>query len=256
MLSFSDTKSNKPTLVLLHGYCENKSIWDSFIASLSEVSRVITIDLPGFGESDLLKETSIENFAGEINRLLTSLNIERSTVIGHSLGGYVSLAYAELFSDQINGLGLFHSTAFADSDEKKDGRNKTIEFIKRNGVAPFASSFVQTLFHPDNQAQMPDKVAKLTEMAANTNADTVIQTAIAMRDRKDRVSVLEKTQVPVLFIVGKNDQAVSLEASLRQCSIPSHSIVQFLENTGHMGMYERPEETIHSIKSFFTLCNP
>lgn len=255
MIAFNDTKGNGPVLVLIHGYCEDKSLWNGYINILSPQYRIITPDLPGFGESEILEKTSIENFADALNDLLVHLQINTCTIIGHSLGGYVALAFAESYSHKLNGFGLFHSTAFADTDDKKDSRNKTIDFIERKGVAPFSTAFVPPLFHISNRTRLENEIKVITDIATNTNQEAIIKTAIAMRDRNSRIHVLELTKLPVLFIIGKNDTAVPLEISLKQCAIPKNSIVQFLDNTGHMGMIEKQTETLNTIKAFLTICN-
>lgn len=255
MIAFDDTRVDGPAVVLIHGYCEDKSIWSAFTQALGQENRIIALDLPGFGASDLLEHTSIENFADVVKDLLDHLNIDKCTMIGHSLGGYVTLAFAEKYPNMLDGFGLFHSTALPDTDEKRASRNKTIDFIERKGVLPFASAFVAPLFHISNRPRLENEIQQITEIAAQTNQNAIIATAIAMRDRVSRIHVLEKTQVPVLFIIGKNDTAVPLNDSIMQSSIPKNSTVQYLEDTGHMGMIERQNETIKTIKAFITICN-
>lgn len=236
-------------LVLLHGFCEDLTLWSSFQEELSNYT-VLSIDLPGFGQSDVIKDVSIESMAKSVKLVMDQLEIQKCTMIGHSLGGYVVLAFSELFPENLNGIGLFHSTAFADSEEKKENRNKTFEFIEKHGVKNFANSFVGTLFYPENRSRFEKEIIQLSDVVKNTSKEAVLQTTIAMRDRESKVSVLEKLDVPVLFIVGKDDQAVPVEKSLQQCFIPKDSIVHFYDKTGHMGMFEKKKETTRAIKNF------
>ncbi|HSZ24648.1 MAG TPA: alpha/beta hydrolase [Cytophagaceae bacterium] len=252
MLEYTDSGYGFP-LVLIHGFCESKELWKYCEKELSIHFRVIAPDLPGFGESRLeQEEVSMEYFAEEIRMLLDSLKIEKCVMVGHSLGGYVALAFAEQYGNYLTGLGLFHSTAFADSAEKKESRNKTILFIQKYGVAMFAESFVPPLFSLRNRERVNQEIKELIQTASVTSASAVIETTKAMRDRRDRSEVLRKVNIPVLFVVGKLDGSVSLEKSLEQCHLPKHSIVHFLEGVGHMGMIENKLESSKILINFAT----
>jgi len=252
-LAYTDSGAGIP-LVLIHGFCESKSIWQEFESELFSHFRVISLDLPGFGESPQLPLTTIETFADAVNGLLLELSIKKCVLVGHSLGGYVSLAFGEKYPDKLLGLGLFHSTAFADPEEKKQNRNKTIEFLKVNGVPAFIEPFVPGLFYPKYRKNHATAIHKLIEIGLGTSALSIIATTEAMRDRIDRTSVLKSLDVPVLFIVGKNDNAVPLESSLLQISLAKTTHVLILDETAHMGMFERKKETLDFLKGFVEAC--
>jgi pimeloyl-ACP methyl ester carboxylesterase len=254
-LSYNDNGKGN-TLVLIHGFCESKELWKDFEIILSKKFRVITPDLPGFGGSPLRKTNiSIEYYADMIYDLLKELKINKCTIIGHSLGGYITLALAEKYPSILNGFGLFQSTAFADSEEKKEGRNKTINFLQKHGVKVFAHSFVAPLFHLVNRERLKNEIEFMTSIASSSSLEGVIEASMAMRDRKERTDVLKTTQVPVLFIAGKDDSVVPLEKTLEQCSLPKDCYTCFLSDTGHMGMFERKNETIKIIDGFLGLLN-
>jgi pimeloyl-ACP methyl ester carboxylesterase len=248
MLNFKITGEGE-VLVLIHGFCENLTLWSDLQKKLVGYT-ILSLDLPGFGGSEIIPKISINKMANEINLLLEKLDISKCTLIGHSLGGYVALDFAEHYPKKLNGIGLFHSTAFADSEEKKENRNKTFDFIEKHGVQNFANSFVGTLFYPGKRHKFEQKIDQLSDIVKNTTKETVLQTTIAMRDRDCKIHVLEQLNVPVLFIVGKEDQAVPMNKALEQCFIPKDSVVHFFENTGHMGMFEKEEETTKAIKNF------
>jgi len=250
MLSYRDEGKGTP-LVLVHGFCESKEVWKDFSATLSSKFRVITPDLPGFGESKLEDaNTSMEYYADKLHALLKRLDIQKCILVGHSLGGYVGLAFAEKYEHQLFGLGLFHSTAFEDTQEKKDNRDRTIKFVEKHGVEAFASTAVTPLFYPPKREELKKEIDLMIRIAAGSSKEGVIGAAQAMRDRKDRTDVLKKIKCPVLFVVGKEDQSVTLEKSLQQCYLPQHSVVHFLSDTSHMGMFERKNDTLNIVEGF------
>lgn len=254
-LSYSDTGQGE-VVVLIHGFCESRALWNDFENFLSKKYRVICPDLPGYGESRLdVTQVNMSYFAEELKTLLDTLSVETCTMVGHSLGGYVALAFAEKHPEQLKGIGLFHSTAFADTEEKKGNRNKTIQFIEENGVDTFATSFVPPLFDRATREKHGYEIDSLIKIARNTDPLAVIETSKAMRDRPDRTSVLERMQVPVMFIIGKEDGAVPFESSLQQISMPKESVVHIYEKCGHMGMIEKKEETMKAVYSFLEYCN-
>jgi len=192
LLSYRDEGNGTP-LVLVHGFCESKEVWKDFSAILSSKFRVITPDLPGFGESKLEDpNTSMDYYADKLHALLNHLNIHKCILVGHSLGGYIGLAFAEKYEHRLWGLGLFHSTAFEDTQEKKDNRDRTIKFVEKHGVEAFASTAVTPLFYPPKREELKKEIELMIRIAAGSSKEGVIAAAQAMRDRKDRTNVLKK----------------------------------------------------------------
>lgn len=254
MLEYNDSGNGFP-LVLIHGFCESRTIWKYGEKELATRYRIIVPDLPGFGESRLEDpEVSMEFFAEKLRELLDDLKIDQCVMVGHSLGGYVALAFAEKYEQRLKGFGLFHSTAFADTEEKKENRNKTIAFIEKHGVPLFAQSFVAPLFSLRNRDRLKTEIEELIQVASSSSEAGVLETTKAMRDRPDRTHVLKQSSLPVLFVAGKKDGSVPLEKSLEQCHLPKHSIVHFLAETGHMGMIESKAETIKILLNYMNYC--
>lgn len=253
MLNYKVTGQGS-VVVLLHGFCEDLSLWNHIHDYLSGYT-VVSVDLPGFGKSELLTEMTMNTMSDAVDELLQKLEIEKCVMIGHSLGGYVALDFAEKYATKLSGLGLFHSTVFEDSEEKKENRNKTFDFISKHGVANFANSFVGTLFYPENRGQFKSKIEELSEVVKNTSQEAVLQTTVAMRDRKSQEKTLKELKVPVLYLIGKEDQAVPLQKSLEQCYLPQNSVVHFYENVAHMGMFEERDKTNRAINNFISYCN-
>ncbi|WP_210466648.1 alpha/beta fold hydrolase [Rufibacter roseolus] len=239
-----------PALVFLHGFCESKDVWTDFTKPLVHQFRVIALDLPGHGESPGTQDFSMENQARQVQETLQALQVEKCLLIGHSMGGYVSLAIAELFPELLYGLCLFHSSALPDSEEKKENRNKTADFVQKHGLDKFMDSFVAPLFAESNRVSCQPSIEKMQAIGKATPLETVLGCLQAMRDRPDRTEVLKTTAAPVFFMAGKEDPAVPLEATLQQCHLPENSMTYFLGHVGHMGMFENTALTRQALLKF------
>ncbi len=238
-------------LVFLHGFCESKQVWEAFMEPLQQQFRTIALDLPGHGDNTLHSpDLSMEGMADDVKQQLDSLNVKRCILVGHSMGGYVSLAFAARYGSMLQGLCLFHSSALPDTDEKKENRNKSIGYIERHGVVNFINPFVEPLFYQTNRSRLKREIEMMKEIGRLTPKETVIGGLAAMRDRPDRIEVLQQARHPFLFIFGKDDPAVTLDAALQQCHLPDNSMVYFLAKTGHMGMFERTYETRKALEKF------
>jgi len=251
---YSDSGEGLP-VVLLHGFCETSDIWSGLQNQLSKNFRVITVDLPGFGGSPLLDyQFILEDVAKEIKSFLDSIKLNKYVLIGHSLGGYIALAFSKLFEDELLGLGLFHSNIFEDEMDKKESRTKLIEFIKANGVKTFIKTFIPSLFYKENINALKDIIYNLKKSAEQSNPESVIQYARAMRDRKGSEEMLKKFSKPVMFIIGEEDISMPLHKSLKQVKVPENSHFLRLAKTGHMGMLEKPIGTTQFIEGFLNFC--
>lgn len=250
MISFTKQGAGKP-IILLHGFCETKEMWNTFSVQLSESHSVYCLDLPGFGESLLSSsQLNLEEVAVTLHDWMEEQKIQKPIIIGHSLGGYVALAMAELMGSELGGIGLFHSTAFADDQEKKHTRNKTITFIKKHGVEKFIETFVPPLFAAQHQKRLDEEISTLIHYGKKTAKKTVIAYIDAMRDRKDRFEVWKTFGGAKLMIAGGLDPAVKIEASKEHEAFAT--AYHELEGVGHMGMYEEVDKCLEFINTFLT----
>jgi len=238
-------------LVFLHGFCESKAIWQEFMRPLQHKFRTIALDLPGFGENTTaISSYTMESMADYVCQQLDALGVRKCIMVGHSMGGYVAMAFAEQHASRLSGLCLFHSSALPDTEEKKENRNKTIDFVEKHGVATFINSFVEPLFYNGNRDKNRKDIEMLKEVGSQTPQASVTGGLAAMRDRPDRSAILQAATFPVLFIFGKDDGAVPLDKALAQCHLPDNSMVYFLGQTGHMGMFEKSYETRKALEKF------
>jgi pimeloyl-ACP methyl ester carboxylesterase len=247
-IAYIDEGEGKP-IVLLHGFCGGSGYWEHVIPALSTDYRVIAPDLPGHGQSSPLKgKSTIENIADQMKNLLDQLSLSEVTMFGHSLGGYITLAFAEKYGGQLNGYSLIHSTAFPDSEEAKKGRQANIEKVNQSGIYSLIDGLVPKLFSPENKDE--NYVGTAMEIGYSTSAEGAIDALHAMKDRPDRNRVLETSEVPVLLIAGEQDQIIPSEKtfSVSKANI-KHSLIK---DSGHMSMYENPLDLISEIQGYLS----
>lgn len=241
--------SGKPVL-LVHGFGEDGTVWRNQEGYLKNKFQLIVPDLPGSGRSELIDDMSMEGMAEVIHAIIHEENIEACPVIGHSMGGYIVLAFAEKYWNHLTGFGLFHSSAFADSEEKKATRQKGIDFINQHGGFEFLKTATPNLFAPITKAERPKLVDEQVASLHNFSGPALVSYYQAMIKRPDRTAVLQNTSLPVLFIMGKYDAAVPMEDGLKQCYLPGKSYIHILHNSGHMGMLEEKEESNRILEEF------
>jgi pimeloyl-ACP methyl ester carboxylesterase len=251
---FYTTQGEGFPLVFIHGFCEAATMWDDFVLPFFTNYQVITLDLPGFGQSEIQSAHTISNYAEAVKTVLDILNIEKCMLIGHSMGGYAALAFAELYPQYLKGLALFHSHPFEDSEEKKKNRKKTIQFIQKYGNAPFLGQMIPSLFTKHFAKANKNLVNKMIDDATAFPESGIIAGLEAMINRPNRAAVLENIDVPVLLIIGKVDEAVPYQSSLEMSCLAKVTDLQIMENIGHMGMFEAKEETQQMILNFLLRC--
>ena len=235
-------------IILIHGFCETHEIWNGFFEELSDFGRVIAIDLPGFGGSPLpAVPFSIDTVAEILLDWIKKNKINDPLLIGHSLGGYVALAMAASEPQYCKRLTLFHSSIYADTEEKKANRDKVIDFVIRNGIEPFIETFVPSLFYNKHH---PD-IERVKSICAKTPEKTLLEYTKAMRDRPSREDFFNAYSGKCLVIAGDMDEIIPLEVSKKMALTASKSIFLSLPATGHMGMIESRSLAITGIRENF-----
>jgi len=251
---FYQINGNGPALVLLHGFLESKAIWEDFTASLQRDFTVIAIDLPGHGESGSLAEIhTMQLMAGVVKEVLNAENIKQAVIAGYSMGGYVALQFAADNENLLKGLILFHSHANADTDEAKENRRRTINIVKQNRGG-FIRQFIPDLFDQRHVAEYSEPIQKLQDIAATMSSEAITAALSGMRDRENQLQYLLLSEIPVFFIIGKQDSRMPYNQLLAQAVIPSHSEILLLEDVGHMGFIEAPDKTLQALRHFILKC--
>ncbi|MEO7264218.1 MAG: alpha/beta hydrolase [Ferruginibacter sp.] len=238
-----------PFVFLVHGFAEDGTIWDNIASTLENNYTVIIPHLPGSGPSQLLPgKASIEDYANCLHEIFIRENIEKTVLLGHSMGGYISLAFAEKYPGKLSALGLFHSSAFADDDEKIASRRKAIGVMNEKGAMIFLKTAIPGLFY-DKEKSKTD-IETLIEKGKSFSAAALVQYYEAMINRPDRTTILKNLRIPVLLVLGKYDPAVPLEQGLKQTHMADTTYVHILKDSAHMGMLEEASFSTNILVKF------
>lgn len=239
MLNFERKGNGKETLVLLHGFMENCSIWKDMEPHLSENFSLLKIDLPGHGQSEIAAEVqTMALMAEEVKKVLDDQNLTQIHLLGHSMGGYTSLAFAEKHPEYLKSLTLFFSTYFPDDAEKKEQRIKSYRIIK-DAFAHYARAGVPNLFNPNERDTLEGKIETALEIALSTNNLGALASVKGMVERTDKKHVLENLDAKILVLAGKHDNAVKTEVMIK--NLPDRTnIKSYVLDCGHNGHWEKP----------------
>lgn len=239
MLNYEISGNGKEILVLLHGFMESNAIWKDLEPLLSKDFTLLKIDLPGHGKSDNMGEIhTMELMAEEVKKVLAQNNYTDIHLLGHSMGGYVALAFAEKYGAMLSSLTLFFSTYFADDAEKKESRRKSFKIIEAS-FRHYANAGIPNLFSPDEFDILEGKIEFAKEVAYTTKPSGALACVKGMIERPDRKEILENLDAKILVIAGKHDNAVNTEKTIQH--LPERSnIKSYILDCGHNGHLEKP----------------
>lgn len=251
-LSYSDQGSGIPVL-LVHGYLESARIWESFVPILSEKHRVICPDLPGHGLSGVWGNLhSMENLAEALIAILDLEQLDKVFLVGHSMGGYVTMAFADLFPERLYGYSLFHSTCFSDTVEKKQNREREISLVLCDKKNQIINVNIPKAFANDNVERLSEEVAKARSIALDCPDNGVVALLNGMKSRPDRSRVLQDPSIPLLLIGGERDNYIPSEVFEKLTRLAPHAMVSRLAESGHMGFVEEPGKAAAVISEFLS----
>ena len=247
-ISYSETGKGT-AIVLLHGFLENKGMWDFYISKFAKKNLVITIDLLGHGETECLSYVqTMEDNADAVHAVLSKLRIRKAVFVGHSMGGYVALAFSELYPDMIKGLVLLNSTARADSEERKTNRDRAIRAVKQSFIN-FVSLSIANLFSESNRERLSSEIESIKKEALKTPLQGIVASLEGMKIRKDREVLLYLTPYPKLIILGEKDPVLNYEETKEQIENTAVKLVTFPD--GHMSHIENQDELLSVLLAFF-----
>jgi pimeloyl-ACP methyl ester carboxylesterase len=245
-LAYYDQGKGEQTILLIHGFGEDHAIWKNQIEFLSSHYRVIAPNLPGVHCKPLVLHHSqapnIRMYVEVLHELMHHLHIEQYFIVGHSMGGYIGLSFADYYVNHIQGLLLFHSTTYEDNEAKKTSRMKVAEFIQEWGVSKYLETATPNLFGDAFKKTNPGVIQNVIESGSSISEEAMIQFVFAMRNRKAMTHLLKQHTIPVWMIVGEADLAVPIQDSLEQIKLLPSSNSLVLNNVGHMGMFEATDQ--------------
>ncbi|SFZ89717.1 Pimeloyl-ACP methyl ester carboxylesterase [Flaviramulus basaltis] len=236
------------SIVFLHGFLENSNMWLPFIPSLAKNNRVVCIDLLGHGKTGCLGYIhTMELMADAIEAVLKKLEIEKTFIIGHSMGGYVALAFADKNPEMLKGLCLMNSTAEADSFERKKNRDRAILAVKDNHKR-FIKMAISNLFRPKNRAVFSEEIKQLTKEALQTPLQGIVAALEGMKIRGNREALLKSNTYKCLMIISKKDPVLDYNSLIKQTRKAQVKVVEFAD--GHMSHVENENDLLQSIMHF------
>ena len=238
-----ERRGNGVPLVLLHGYPLDHHLWDEVAPLLEDTFDVIIPDLRGFGNSTMMAaHHSMDDYASDIANLLDRLNIQKAAIVGHSMGGYVALAFARLYPDHVSGLGLVSSQVLADPPERKEGRYKSAADVSANGIGSVVEAMT-TKFTTDENLQ-----AYARESMERQQPAAYIGALKAMAERPDSTSLLSSFKFPVVIVHGDTDALIPIDRAREvKAALPEAHLVE-ISGAGHMPMMEAKEKTAEALK--------
>jgi pimeloyl-ACP methyl ester carboxylesterase len=249
-IHFSDRGTGN-TIVLLHGYLESSEIWNGFEDKLVSEFRVISIDLPGHGLSSVYGDVhTMEYMANVVKELLDSLKIKKVFLTGHSLGGYVTLAFLDLFPAYLTGYCLFHSQPFFDPEEVIEKRKREIAIVKAGKKDLMYPDNVIRMFAPSNLDQFATALEKSKAIASKLPAGGIIAMLNGMMIRPSRLAFMEEGRVPLLWILGSMDNYIPCDFIQSKVTLPANAKVLLLKNSGHLGFIEEEQKSFDAITEF------
>jgi pimeloyl-ACP methyl ester carboxylesterase len=250
MIHFTD-QGKGAAILLIHGYLETSQVWDSFAQKLAGSFRVIAADLPGHGKSDLNSETqTMESIAVSIKELIERLGLKKVFMTGHSLGGYVTLAFVELFPEMLSGYCLFHSHPLADTPEALEKREREIVLVRAGKKDLMYPENVSRMFATENLARFPEELQRSKFIASSIPGESIIAVLRAMMARPSRLSVMEAGKIPCLWILGAMDNYINCELVQKNVSLPANAKLEVLQNAGHLGFIEEEERALKILSGF------
>jgi pimeloyl-ACP methyl ester carboxylesterase len=247
-VSYSDTGKGT-SIVLLHGFLENQSMWDKYITTFSKKNRIITIDLLGHGETECLGYVhTMEDNADAVHAVLAELRIRKVILVGHSMGGYVALAFAELYPEYVKGIALLNSTARADSEERRVNRDRAIRAVKQSFIN-FISLSIANLFSEGNRERLVNEIESVKNKALKTPLQGIVASLEGMKIRNDREVLLHLTTFPKLLVLGEKDPVLQHDETKQQVENTKVQLVVFPD--GHMSPIENEIELTAVLLKFF-----
>ena len=249
-IHYTDQGSGE-TVMLIHGYLETSEIWECFAGRLAENFRVLTVDIPGHGKSDICSPVlTMEFIAGVLKELLAGEGIMKAFLVGHSLGGYVTLAFAEIYCEMLSGYCLFHSHPLADTPETIEKRKQEINLVEAGRKDLVYPGAILKMFAAPGNERFREELKRSVQIASKIPGDSIIAVLTGMMERPSRLSVMERGIVPCLWILGAMDNYIDCNAIRTKVKLPASAEIVILKNSGHLGFIEEEDLSLEVLSEF------
>ena len=247
----SDSEKGEKCVVLLHGYLESLRVWDDFVGLLTDKVRVVAIDIPGHGRSSNIAPVhTMELMADVVAGVLDALQIDKVTLVGHSMGGYISLAFCAAYAERLEGLVLLSSSPNPDTEFKRENRRREIALVRAGKKDMLARVAPEAGFAEMNRDSLRRYINNLVEQVHITDDDGIVALLGGMIERKDQNEMLRNSRVRQLFIMGTHDGYIPVEAAQEFIAKNPQAKVAWLDKSGHMGFIEEPEACATALLEF------
>ncbi|MEE4115141.1 MAG: alpha/beta hydrolase [Marinilabiliaceae bacterium] len=239
------------TIVLIHGYLEASEVWGSFADRLAKYHRVIALDLPGNGKSSLYPQDHTMCFhSGAVKSVLDQEQADRVVMIGHSLGGYVTLSFVENYTERLDGYIMLHSHPYADTPEIIENRQREIRIVEAGKKDTIYPVNIPRMFADKNLEIFSEDVERLKIIASQHRAEGIISVLKGMIKRKSRADIMLNSRLPMLYVLGKMDNYIPYNDIMSRLLMPATGEIVSLENSGHMGFLEETDKLASIILKF------
>ena len=247
----SDSEKGEKCVVLLHGYLESLRVWDDFVGLLTDKVRVVAIDIPGHGRSSNIAPVhTMELMADVVAGVLDALQIDKVTLVGHSMGGYISLAFCAAYAERLEGLVLLSSSPNPDTELKRENRRREIALVRAGKKDMLARVAPEAGFAEMNRDSLRRYINNLVEQVHITDDEGIVALLGGMIERKDQNEMLRNSRVRQLFIMGTHDGYIPVEAAQEFIAKNPQAKVAWLDKSGHMGFIEEPEACASALLEF------
>ncbi|MDR0510806.1 MAG: alpha/beta hydrolase [Rikenellaceae bacterium] len=250
-LRVNDSGTGERVVVLLHGYLESLDVWNDFAPLLTPHFRVVALDLPGHGISEVRGEAhTMEFLADTVRAALDVLGVGRFLPTGHSMGGYVVAELLRKYPERLTGAVMLHSTPNADSDEKRVQRQREIELVAQGRKELLARTNPAKGFAEENRRRCARQIGELADQVCLTEDEGIVALLKGMMARRDNNGAFRQSSVPQLFIFGRGDEHIAAATAEQLAASHPQACTTWLDHSGHMGFVEEPEACARAIVDF------
>lgn len=245
-----DSKKGEKTILLLHGYLETMYIWEDIYRDLSRDYRVIRMDLPGHGLTCSAPVNTMELMATVAKGVLDVCGVQKATVVGHSMGGFVAIKCCEMFPDRFEKMVLLNSYPYAETEESRQMRTREIGVVTSERLMTLVELSIPKMFHPDNLRPLDEKIRETIDLCETHDPAGIVASIKGIIDREDTTAFLASCPQPVLSICGDSDSLVTEEVRAAMAAACPNVRQEILPKCGHNVFLECPEKTLELIREF------